>query len=1098
MKTKILTTLFLVQFFLVLGQNYERTVELDFELRPNAIAYGDLNSNGYDDLIVSFEGQDFLTITPNEDGSMGTPQRLNVGSASSVRDLIVADINNDNLPDIEFVDLNNNLLGLLINQGNLIFGEPIFFETNQNPVKVISGDLDNSGTNDLITLNRGSNLFSIYHDNESEILSSPINIETGNLPVDMELTDMNNDGYLDLLVANQADSNIGIHFGGVNGFSGVDFFDLDAQPTNIEVVDIDSDGNKDLSIVYLDSPIIHIFYGNGNLSFDEPLELSATENVSDIDFIIDDFNSDGINDIATCFLSREVTLSMFIGNGDKTFDRYEEDTRTTGSFFAIVGLEYTDLRNTGKSGFLRGNSLSVVLFESYLSDDFQFNSSFRAPIGSTLNKIAMGDINSDGINDIVAANHQYEFVTIYYGTGDGEFEHMLNLPSGRLSDNVKLVDLNNDTSLDLVVEGSEPTIFINDGNGNFTQSPLTDAPSGNHIYAADFNEDGYLDLVVSGYLYLNDQNDAFEFTRFFGYNVYGIETLDYNLDGHIDLVLSFRSANEIRIYTGNGDGTFGSELTIDFSAVYFAVTDLNNDGYEEIIATDFITDRGHIYFGDTIDPFEEEPLSFVLPNSSGLVFTLDVNQDEKEELVFTGSDILYFPVNEDGSLGEVVDMEIGLYNSQQVFLGDYNNDQFIDLISLDSDDEIYILTNKLEADIMLINLTQVYDGAQVDNIVETNPELDYTVQYNESNIRPSSAGSYKVVVTIVDDDYKGSVTDTLTVEKAALTIHAQDTIKYYGSPNPAFQLAFSGFQGSDDEKDLDSPPTIISLAEIDSEIGQYEIELAGGADNNYDIELVNGILTIQKANLSVSAHNHTIDLGDSIPELSYSIEGFVLDENESVIDVLPTISTSAQNSLNAGDFTIQVSGGEDNRYNFNYNDGILTIEKAVLRIIAQDDSINVGDPLPELIFTYDGFITGHDPTDLDILPNISTTAQNSFTAGKYEIQVSGGEDNQYDFVYENGTLTIVQVLNVENTNNTQWFSLFPNPATDHINIQSLTESISHINVLTSTGQLIMTQNYASNLGTVRLDTSNWPAGLFIIEIVDTNEKRSMRKVMVYK
>lgn len=84
-------------------------------------------------------------------------------------------------------------------------------------------------------------------------------------------------------------------------------------------------------------------------------------------------------------------------------------------------------------------------------------------------------------------------------------------------------------------------------------------------------------------------------------------------------------------------------------------------------------------------------------------------------------------------------------------------------------------------------------------------------------------------------------------------------------------------------------------------------------------------VTINKAMLTVTADNLSMMEGGEMPELTASYDGFVNDDDVSVIDVLPTLATTASADSQPGYYDITVSGGEDNNYSFEYVNGTLTI-----------------------------------------------------------------------------------------------------------------------------------------------------------------------------
>ena len=86
-------------------------------------------------------------------------------------------------------------------------------------------------------------------------------------------------------------------------------------------------------------------------------------------------------------------------------------------------------------------------------------------------------------------------------------------------------------------------------------------------------------------------------------------------------------------------------------------------------------------------------------------------------------------------------------------------------------------------------------------------------------------------------------------------------------------------------------------------------------------------IQVNKAELSVSAVDTIVNLGDVEPEYRLLYSGFVLDEDENVLDQKPTAHVNNYSELGVGEYydIIKVSGGSDANYDFNYDSGTLTI-----------------------------------------------------------------------------------------------------------------------------------------------------------------------------
>jgi hypothetical protein len=93
----------------------------------------------------------------------------------------------------------------------------------------------------------------------------------------------------------------------------------------------------------------------------------------------------------------------------------------------------------------------------------------------------------------------------------------------------------------------------------------------------------------------------------------------------------------------------------------------------------------------------------------------------------------------------------------------------------------------------------------------------------------------------------------------------------------------------------------------------------------------------------------------------------------------------------------------------------ITIAKKKLTVTAEDKSIQEGDPIPTLTLVYNGFISGDGPSSLTTQPALTTTATSASAPGQYPITASGGQSDNYDFNYEDGTLTISQPAQLPQT-----------------------------------------------------------------------------------
>jgi PKD repeat protein len=102
----------------------------------------------------------------------------------------------------------------------------------------------------------------------------------------------------------------------------------------------------------------------------------------------------------------------------------------------------------------------------------------------------------------------------------------------------------------------------------------------------------------------------------------------------------------------------------------------------------------------------------------------------------------------------------------------------------------------------------------------------------------------------------------------------------------------------------------------------------------------------------------------------------------------------------------EVTGSYDGELGSDSDTANLTVDKASLEVIADAQTRTYGGQNPRLTFSYRGFVLGDDPSDLGTEPSCSTLATQASPVGSYVISCGEGEDENYDFRYVSGALTV--------------------------------------------------------------------------------------------
>lgn len=200
---------------------------------------------------------------------------------------------------------------------------------------------------------------------------------------------------------------------------------------------------------------------------------------------------------------------------------------------------------------------------------------------------AVGDFNGDGRVDIAAGFNSTNGtspaqVGVLLGTGGGAFGAPTVYMPGATCwlhniAEIQAADFNNDGKLDLVMTeggsgngcfGDKVTVQLGNGAGAFASPGLvfSTGSSDGHLATGDFNEDGRLDLAIAGrdnfamFIHLGNGNGTFgAATTIPGYYADApFVARDLNGDGHTDLAAVVQGQNALRVALGTGTGSFSS------------------------------------------------------------------------------------------------------------------------------------------------------------------------------------------------------------------------------------------------------------------------------------------------------------------------------------------------------------------------------------------------------------------------------------------------------------------------------------------------------------------------------------------------------------
>lgn len=293
--------------------------------------------------------------------------------------------------------------------------------------------------------------------------------------------------------------------------------------------------------------------------------------------------------------------------------------------------------------------------------------------------------------------------------------------------------------------------------------------------------------------------------------------------------------------------------------------------------------------------------------------------------------------------------------------------------------------------------------------IDTNSCILTQPTYVCKAIQSSNCGKYDITASNAraknyEITYKAGV---LKVTKAPLNISVRDCSRKYGNANPRFEFIYSGLNEGDDVASVFSKlPVATCSARANSQVGYYDIEVSGAESANYEITYTPGILTVEKAPLTIRPKDVSRIYGQTNPKFEISYMGFKNNEDESVLFRAPQVTTTATENSPTGQYSITASDASAQNYEIEYEQGILTITKNILKVIVNDASRLYGDANPQFTVRYEGLLNGDTESVVTTKPQFTTDASANSNVGVYNVTAYGASSPNYDIEYQSGNLTV--------------------------------------------------------------------------------------------
>jgi large repetitive protein len=372
----------------------------------------DFDQDGVLDFIQTGTGGGPLIVRLGKgDGTFAAPQQIGViaGVPGNISRNPFADIDGDG--HLDFVHAS----GGIGNYGTNTIA--VYAGRRDDLVDLIAVDLNGDGNEEILAVQEQMDRLQLFVGDNLGGLTRLPDLLTGRAPRAVAAADLNGDGQLELLTVNRASRSVSVFSGTVSsGYTSTEFIvggegSPATGPIDIEVADIDGDGNMDVVVLDDQNEALWVFLGNGTTTLDAPTAIALGETPSR--FVLADATGDGqLDAVITLAGSNRLMILPLIGAQSIGTPFYLE---LTGKPSDVAVL---DLNSDGKPDLAITLENQNVLSVYYGLGNNQFTRPQQIAVGASPTRVVKTDADQDGRLDLVVVNSGDDTVSVIYNRFD--------------------------------------------------------------------------------------------------------------------------------------------------------------------------------------------------------------------------------------------------------------------------------------------------------------------------------------------------------------------------------------------------------------------------------------------------------------------------------------------------------------------------------------------------------------------------------------------------------------------------------------------------------------------------------------------------------
>jgi hypothetical protein len=438
----------------------------NFISNPKELTTGNLNGDAFADIVAAVPSgravEGFVVVNSNGSGGFNTP--VYYEASQQTFDVAIVDLDKDGRGDVMTVANSSAAVTVHKNLGNGSFPVLTRYEVASLSDAVESADIDNDGDIDIVVngeLDIASNdpLLKILKNNGNGTFAPAIDYTPARNFADMKLRDITGDGFVDMIFA--PDGNFPpYHFGTARNLGNGTFAPtvvtnvFSCGEGTIDAADLDGDGDLDIVLTEEETcpgveARIFIFRNDGNQNFVRMPDINLPGRLPH-GLALAEITGDSNIDIITALSDG---MGVFPGNGNLTFGA--PIISTTRPFkFKMADFNTDGLLDVGM--ILQQDSFGTDTIATALGNGNGTFQAIRTQTGSSVlenlrisNDLEPGDLNGDGVPDLIVFNYASNDVSAFIMNPDGSLRPHQRYGIGNTPILGTLADFNGDGRLDV-------------------------------------------------------------------------------------------------------------------------------------------------------------------------------------------------------------------------------------------------------------------------------------------------------------------------------------------------------------------------------------------------------------------------------------------------------------------------------------------------------------------------------------------------------------------------------------------------------------------------------------------------------------------------